>query len=172
MYPCERHSTLSALCGCAMCASCPRVCVYTIHMCVKTCLSKDGGCLYQYRWTENRWTGGERVNRSRLRSRNKTPADKPNTEGLSQVYYICQQWSFIATGHRSHSFPVNAASSGTCRVCETDPQPLANPLSARLSQVVLDAVTSYPHEPADPLIHYHVSYHHHRRGSASLKERR
>lgn len=33
---------------------------------------------------------------------------------LSQVYYICQQWSFIATGHRSHSFPLNAASSGMC----------------------------------------------------------
>lgn len=33
MYPCERHSTLSALCGCGNVCLCPRVCVYTIHEC-------------------------------------------------------------------------------------------------------------------------------------------
>lgn len=40
-----------------------------------------------------------------------TPAD---TRVLSQVYYIRQRRSFIATGQRSHSFPLSAASSGMC----------------------------------------------------------
>lgn len=35
----ETHSTLSALCGCAMRAHAPRVRVYVIHMCLNTCLS-------------------------------------------------------------------------------------------------------------------------------------
>lgn len=43
-----------------------------------------------------------------------TPADRRKTRVLSQVYYISQRRSFIATGQRSHSFPRSAASSGMC----------------------------------------------------------
>lgn len=99
-----------------MCAYAPHVCVYTIHVCVNTCFPKgravcidtDGGPM------EQNFTSGERVNWSRLRSKKQNPRRQAKHRGLSQVYYICQQRSFITAGQRSHSFPLNAASSGTC----------------------------------------------------------
>lgn len=64
-----------------MCAYAP-VCVYTIHMCVNTCLSKgEAVCINtDGEPMEQNFSSGECVNWSRLWSRNKTPADKPNTE--------------------------------------------------------------------------------------------
>lgn len=76
---------------------------------------------------------------------------------LSQVYYICQQQSFITMGHRSHS-SIEHSFLLDVWMCERKPQLLSYPLSTRLSQVVLPlcevvriSVTSYPREPTNHL---------------------
>lgn len=117
MYPCERRSTLKSLFGCAMRAYTPP-CVYPHNSLV---------CIHVYLGAELFVTIPEASRRSRIMPaeklwlgpgydpETKPPADKPNTKKpLSQVYYICQQRSFTITGQRSHSFPLNAVSFGTC----------------------------------------------------------
>lgn len=161
MYPCERHNTLSALCGCAMCAYAPHVCVHTIQTCVNTCFSKgravcidiDGETMeqnfYQRRTCELVQAAVQKQN----------PRRQAKHRGLSQVYYICQQRSFITAGQRSHSFPLNAASSGTCECVRQilSHQPTHCPpdylklYSVSVSKGGLSAVTSHPHGPTDPL---------------------
>lgn len=84
------------------------------------------------------------------------PRRQAKHRGLSQVYYICQQRSFFTTGQGSHSFPMNAASSGMCgcvrRILShelTHCPPGYLQLEGRWWGLVL--LTSYPHEPTDPL---------------------
>ena len=161
----ERHSTLSALCGCAMCAY-AAVCVYTILMCASTCLSKAGAvCIdtsgepdgAESSLVENVWIGPG------CGPETQNPRRQAKHRGLSQVYYICQQRSFFTTGQRSHS-STECSFLWDVRVCVWDPQPLAYPLSTRLPQVVLwrggsvwlhHILTS----PQTPFC-YHVPYHH------------
>lgn len=116
-YPCERRSTLNSLFGCAMCAYTP-MCVSTQFTCVHTCLSRGRAAHSDTRGeqAEQNFASGEALNWSGLQSRNKTPRRQTkHKKKLSQVYYICQQRSFTTTGQRSHSFPLNAVSFGTCK---------------------------------------------------------
>lgn len=63
---------------------------------------------------EQNFIRAERVNLVQDAIQKQNPRRQAKHRELSQVYYICQQRSFNATGHRSHSFPPNAASSGMC----------------------------------------------------------
>lgn len=100
--PCERHITVSALCR--ICVLMPQYVSYTIHVYVRA----------------KRFVSIQTANQQRICElvhavvQKQNPRRQVKHRGLSQVYYICQQQSFITTGHRSHSFPLNAASSGMC----------------------------------------------------------
>lgn len=160
---------------------CPYVCVYTIHVC-EYMFFLGQSCLYQYRWRTDgaefyQWRTCELVQAAVQKQNSRRQAKH---RGLSQVYYICQQWSFITTGQRSHSFPLNAASSGTCKCVRqilSHQHTHGPPDYLKLySLSASEGGSMWLHHISQayrPLIHYRVSYHHHRHAeSASLRPKR
>lgn len=110
-----------------MCVGRARLAFVCVHKKTKftqrqSCLSQ---CLKRTPNLSSRSSGGTCESRwgKRKSGTTETPAD---TRVLSQVYYIRQRRSFIATGQRSHSFPLSAASSGMCG-CVRDRAAAINP---------------------------------------------
>lgn len=111
-----RHKAHWAHCVDVRCMCMPHVCVSTQFPCMNTCLCKGRVVCFntEGKPVEQNFTSGEHVNLVQAAVQKQNPRRQAKYRELSQVYYICQQQSFIATGHRSHSFPLNAASSGMC----------------------------------------------------------
>ena len=158
---------------------CPYVCVHTIHMCVNKCLSKGSAvCIDTYGGPmEPNFTSGERVNWSRLRSRNKTPADKPNTEG-SHRYTISVNSGLSSPRVRGHTlFHWMQLPLGRASVWDRS-SPISWPTvhqiisSCTLWVCLRGAQCGYiiASRAYRPLIHYRVSYHHHRQALHPKRE--
>lgn len=156
MYPCERHTAHWAHCVDVRCVLMPPVYASTWFTCAWIHVYPTAELFVSIpkanRWSrvfkpeENVWIGPG------CGLRNKTPADKPNTEN-SHRYTISVNSSLSSLWVIGHTlFHWMQLPLGHASVCEWDPRPLFYPPSTRLSQVVLcecvwgglSAVTSYP----------------------------
>lgn len=156
MYPCERHTAHWAHCVDVRCVLMPPVYASTWFTCAWIHVYPTAELFVSIpkanRWSrvfkpeENVWIGPG------CGLRNKTPADKPNTEN-SHRYTISVNSSLSSLWVIGHTlFHWMQLPLGHASVCEWDPRPLFYPPSTRLSQVVLrecvwgglSVVTSYP----------------------------